>query len=231
VPGSSFECSLDGADFGSCSSPQDYTELAVGSHEFRVRATDQAGTTDASPAAYSWTVEAPPSCGSAPVFAAPAADSWYSQGDPSQNNGADSLLSVVSRQGNRGRTQVRFANPDMPSVCTVKSAKLRLYSSSFKADRKLEALLVGGAWTELGVTWKTRPATTGDAATAPSRSSAGYVEWDVTSQVKAMYGSAPNYGFLIRDSVETSRTTQRQQFHSRETDSGHLPQLEITFGE
>jgi hypothetical protein len=54
--GSSFECSLDGAAFGACTSPQDYTSLAPGSHAFEVRATDPAGNTDTSAASYGWTV-------------------------------------------------------------------------------------------------------------------------------------------------------------------------------
>jgi hypothetical protein len=231
VPDSTFECSIDGADFASCSSPKEYTGLAVGAHELRVRATDPAGTVDASPASFSWTVEVPPRCASATIFAPPAADTWYSQGDPSTNNGNDTVLNVISRQGNRGRSQIRFSHPELPPGCVVKSANLRLYSSTFKANRTLEALRVGGSWTELGLNWVNRSTATGDAAKAPSRSSAGYVEWNVTQQVQAMYGSAPNYGFLIRDASETSSSTQLQVFHSRETDSGHLPQLEITFGE
>jgi CSLREA domain-containing protein len=55
-----FECSLDGAAFASCASPATYSGLAVGGHELRVRAVDAAGNRDASPAAYLWTVTAPP---------------------------------------------------------------------------------------------------------------------------------------------------------------------------
>jgi hypothetical protein len=53
-----FECSLDGAQFDLCSSPKPYSALVDGSHTFDVRAVDNAGNTDASPAAYTWTVEA-----------------------------------------------------------------------------------------------------------------------------------------------------------------------------
>src|SRR5205823_3531147 len=40
--GSSFQCSLDGATFAACTSPQTYTNLADGTHSFRVEATDRA---------------------------------------------------------------------------------------------------------------------------------------------------------------------------------------------
>ena len=49
--GSSFECSLDGADWSSCSSPTTYAGLALSSHQFAVRARDPAGNVDATPAA------------------------------------------------------------------------------------------------------------------------------------------------------------------------------------
>jgi hypothetical protein len=57
-PGAGFECSLDGAEFGACSSPKEYTGLPVGDHTFRVRATNSGGT-DQSPATRTWTVTAP----------------------------------------------------------------------------------------------------------------------------------------------------------------------------
>lgn len=53
---STFECSLDEAQFSPCTSPSEYSFLATGSHAFRVRATDEAGNVDSSPALRSWTV-------------------------------------------------------------------------------------------------------------------------------------------------------------------------------
>ena len=55
----SFECALDGAAYVSCVSPFEVSGLVVGGHEFAVRATDNAGNTDATPAVHSWTVVAP----------------------------------------------------------------------------------------------------------------------------------------------------------------------------
>jgi hypothetical protein len=68
--GSTFECRLDGAPFGACASPASYAGLPDGAHTFDVRATDQAGNLDTTPASYSWSIDnvAP----TAPTLVAPA---------------------------------------------------------------------------------------------------------------------------------------------------------------
>jgi len=49
-PGSSFECKLDRKPYKPCKSPRKLKDLDDGKHKFKVRATDAAGNTDASPA-------------------------------------------------------------------------------------------------------------------------------------------------------------------------------------
>jgi hypothetical protein len=54
--GATFACQIDSGGYSSCTSPKSYTSLGFGSHTFNVRATDQAGNTDASPAAETWSI-------------------------------------------------------------------------------------------------------------------------------------------------------------------------------
>ena len=54
--GSSFQCSLDQAPFSPCSSPAQYSHLDTGGHVFQVRAIDQAGNVDTTPATRNWTI-------------------------------------------------------------------------------------------------------------------------------------------------------------------------------
>ena len=51
-----FECSLDDAPFAACTSSADFSDLSRKAHTFQVRAIDEAGNVDASPANRSWTI-------------------------------------------------------------------------------------------------------------------------------------------------------------------------------
>ena len=57
--GSSFDCSIDGGEWESCSTTQTYVELEAGEHEFSARAIDPDGNVDPTPAVRDWTIEEP----------------------------------------------------------------------------------------------------------------------------------------------------------------------------
>jgi MYXO-CTERM domain-containing protein len=71
--GVTYQCSLDGAAFTACPSPQAYTGLAEGPHQLLVRATDAVGHVDPTPASRAWTVDTQAPL--APVITAPLAQS------------------------------------------------------------------------------------------------------------------------------------------------------------
>ena len=54
----SFMCKMDGGSFATCTSPFISPALSDGSHTFDVKAIDNAGNEDATPASYTWTLDA-----------------------------------------------------------------------------------------------------------------------------------------------------------------------------
>lgn len=166
------------------------------------------------------------SCTTTTVTVNANADAWIDQNSSGNNYGSDSILKVQAKSSNNFRALVRFDMPaSIPPGCMVQSATLRLYAASWKNGRTLQALQVNASWSEGSVRWNNQPATTGTAATTSSGS--GYRQWNVTSQVQAMYNAGTNHGFLIRDANEGGGGSE-QQFHSREKGES-MPQLVISF--
>jgi predicted ribosomally synthesized peptide with SipW-like signal peptide len=156
------------------------------------------------------------------------ADAWIDQAAPSSNLGADSVLKVTTKGPNLNtRALVQFNLPSLPAGCSVTTATLRMHNKSPVSGRTLAAYANSAAWTENGVTWANQPGTTGSASTAATPSSAGWMQWDVTSQVQGMY-SGSNNGFSVRDQTENGPGVE-QQFDSREAGI-NLPELVVTFG-
>ncbi len=86
----SFECSLDGAAFSTCTSPQAYSGLALGAHNFQVRAID-GSTPDPTPASRSWTIEA--------GGGTPAPDTTISAGPEGTVTATDASFSFTGSAG------------------------------------------------------------------------------------------------------------------------------------
>jgi hypothetical protein len=219
-----FECSLDGGDFAACSSPVTYSDLSEESHTFEVRAIDEAGNADPYPTRFTWTGN-PSDCTMVGTLSA-MADTWVDQNSSANNFGSDAILKVRSQgPADDFRTLVQFPLPAVPASCVIESATLRMFAAASTADRTLEALQIAGEWSEHEVTWENQPTTAGTAATTTSGTD--WLEWDVISQIQAMYAAAENYGFLIRDAAEGGDGAE-QQFHSHEKGE-NTPELVIVY--
>ncbi len=137
--GSSFECELDGASWAECTSTKSYSGLAVGSHQFSVRATDPDGNVDASPAGFSWMVEAeatpppppPPAECTATVTSTSAAQSAVSSAAPGSvvclANGSYGRVTLSATKAAPGVT-LRAQNPGQATIegATVGGSHLTL---------------------------------------------------------------------------------------------------------
>jgi hypothetical protein len=232
-----FECRLDahlappGTDpldlWLECLSPQFFTGLTVGQHTFEVQATDGDGLVDPTPATYTWTVLPPQTCADATETVAADADSWIDEHDPIKNNGDDSTLKLISKSpAENSRVVVRFPLPQAPGGCVVQSATLRVYSDSAPdVARTLQALRLTSAWGENNVAWSNQPGAVGPAAEAPA--GMGYVQWNVTAQVQAMYAFG-NHGFQIRHAIENDIAGGEESFFSKEK-LEQPPQLVVCF--
>jgi hypothetical protein len=204
-----FECRLDGAAFSSCTSPHSYTDLAVGTHTFEVRAVTTAGP-DPSPASRTWTVDE-----NLPATFRPSADAPVKGGSPNTNYGtATSLLADTSPQE---ESYLRF---DITGIGTrkVTSAKLRLYVTNGSSNGP-GVYRTATDWTEAGLTWNTRPTRATTAIANPTSVSAkAWLEYDVSSVVQA----DGVFGFgVIPDSSDG------MDAHSRE--AANRPELVVSF--
>ncbi len=105
-----FQCSLDGAVYGTCASPLNYSSLANGVHTLNVRAVDQAGNIDSTPASFTWTQEA---FNTIALYhfnsTAPLLDSGLYSGGV-KNDLTDNSSGNVAGQFSEGRSMLTTAN-------------------------------------------------------------------------------------------------------------------------
>ena len=153
------------------------------------------------------------------------ADAKVDQFAPTTNYGATADLAVDPRTNRLNHSLVKFSLPAQPDRCVL-TATLRVHTTTGVAGRTLQAYQAGAAWTEGAVTWNLKPATTGTAATAASRATAGFVDFSVTGIVTAMYAGT-NEGFLLKDAAEGTGAGFGQALSSRT--GANPPQLVLTY--
>jgi parallel beta-helix repeat protein len=204
---SSFECSLDGSSFTSCTSPATYSSLSVNPHHFEVRATDLASNTDSTAATWDWTIE------NSTIFL-PSADMFVDAASPTSNYG--SATSLSSDGGSK--PEEAFLRFDVSGLgASAQSAFLRIWVTNATSNGP-EVFPASSSWDESTVTWNTKPAVTGPAIVdAGSIGSGSWYDFDVSSYVTG------NGEFTLN---LASVSTDGMNFSSREL-SGSEPQLVV----
>ena len=97
---STFECRLDAGAWGTCTSPKAYSSLGTGQHTFDVRATDPAGNVDPTPAARTWTIDAP----------TPPAGGDLALNQPATASSTDDAANRPARAANDGNSATRWSS-------------------------------------------------------------------------------------------------------------------------
>jgi hypothetical protein len=152
-------------------------------------------------------------------------DSWIQEDNVTHTAGTDNILDLKSQATKARRALIQPGTlPTLATDCGLASATLRVYSSSAQGTRTLEAIMASASWDEAAVNWTNRPGTTGTASTAPN--GVGWIEFDVTAQIAAMYAGTPNYGFYVKDSNDNDASNFVQGLHSEE--NANKPELVIT---
>ena len=129
--------------------------VPAGTWYYRLVAKDAAGNRSAASTDVAATVLAP-----AVLSLTPTADTYVNEAAPSRNFGTTSTLSTRGEPGSTAH--LRFSVPAAPAGRTLTSAVLRFRTTgdSFAGSSDLQSVrLAGDAWTETGLTWDNRPAT------------------------------------------------------------------------
>lgn len=211
-PGSTFACSLDGGSFTLCTSPRTYSDLTLGDHHFEVRATDQAGNPDATPAARDWTVVSGPT---APLVFTPVADARVAKASPDANFGTTTALEADNYPV--VRSYLKFTVTGTGGIPA--RARLRLYVTDGSTNGP-EVYPTGTTWSEGTITWTNKPAPTGALlADVGAVSSKTYVDYDLGP----LTGDGTYSFALVADAGNGT------DFRSREA-SANRPELVVTPG-
>ncbi|HET9614258.1 MAG TPA: DNRLRE domain-containing protein [Candidatus Limnocylindrales bacterium] len=187
-----------------------------------------------------------------PTTTTAVTDATVSQASASTNFGTATTLLTSSATSANQRIYVRFdltlCNPVIPASATIRLATLRLYLTGVPAAcRTLDVFRTAAAWAESTLTWNNQPfGTTLNNPASGSRTAsigvgtpagcanqaAGYVAGGtVTTDVAAFVaGTATNYGWMLRDDVESSSTTRTATFSAKNLGTiAQVPELIVTW--
>ena len=223
--------------------------LAAGNHTLQARLRDNAGN----PAQASFGFQLLLGSGPHMVTFQTVADTYLRKGADNRNQGTETVLRV--KEGGKNRTLIQFDPQGLLTTisgATLVSASLELHVESNgrnwgKTGRTVDVHRMTEAWTETGATWScavdanpsnSQPdcaaqwngGTFAPAATASvlhTKELAGWVSFDVTSDVAAFVNGTSNHGWLLKKTDE--RKSGQVAYDSRQGSAGEGPRLVVIF--
>ena len=167
----------------------------------------------------------------------PSADTEIVENIPDTNYGSIDQVVVAGNTADFAiRILAKFDLSSIPITAAIYSAKLRLnYYSDIGEDpvgRTYNCHRVTADWAEDVATWNNQPAHAAGVTAALTMPAAyGWVEWELDDDVQDMIDAVvSNYGWKVKDNVESGGAIKYGAFRSREYDSLD-PELVIIYEE
>ncbi len=162
-------------------------------------------------------------------------DAYLVQNNPTLNTGSfDTVFVSRDSDGDELQPLVEFSMASVPFGATIDSALFGLYidNNLFNTNIRMQVERVTSTWTQMGVTWDTRPSiTTTDATTADSGTAdSGWIEWNITNMVDDWVNQGTlNQGVLI-EHITGASPEGTVEFFSREYATASLrPRLVVIY--
>ena len=180
---------------------------------------------------YTTTITVNPS-NNTPITLAPLADTYVRDGTyASTNYGASTALQLKWATQTSSYNRDIYLRFDLSSIANISGATLRLYGRIAEGSASIPVAVYGSSntsWTEGGINWNNKPATSGTAiATTNVNSTANrYWEWDVSSYLAAEKAAGRNQVTLVLKAT-TQTSVPWISFNSDESGSNR-PQLVVT---
>jgi hypothetical protein len=188
-----------------------------------------------------------------PATTTAVVDASVRQATPTTNVGTVTTNDIASALAANRRLYIRFdltvCSPAIPSSAAVSLATVRLYASALPAAcRTIDLFRVTASWTESTITWNSQPFGTtlnnpasGSASGSFNAGTPGgcqnlttgayIVGANPTTDVAAwVAGTATNFGWMLRDDVESSTTARTETVSAKDLGTlAQAPQLVITY--
>lgn len=166
----------------------------------------------------------------------PSGSDTYIRQDSSGTNYGTATTMYVQRLQNAGRRAlVQFDLSGIPAGSTINSAQLELYCTSpSTTSQNLNLHNVTASWTEMGATWSNMNAKY-DSTVLSTRTGGTAMGWKTWTGLAGLVqdwidGDLPNYGVMIKNSVETGTTAYAYQFASSEyATAAYRPILRVNY--